>query len=254
MVRLLLLLAGLVTASAQPRMIESIVPALEYGRSCTSSIELRNLSERSVRLEVEAHRAMGGLVPLSGRPGANVELAPYEHVALRLEVEGESGAGWVKVREPVPPGASPAVAVEGVTECVAGDRLRREVRDVAFATRGPWFSGDVGELEGSELSLINTSDSAVTASGCYSSGSLFSNPGGSAGGELQPVCSASFHVQVPPFGTRRFPVRRENSSHFSVRTQGAAIVLQMLRPVDASVRLYKVDSSIQFGNEVTPVK
>ncbi len=250
MVRFLLLVAGLVSASAQPRVIVSIVPALEYGRSCTSSVELRNLSERGVHLEVEAHRTMGGLVPLSGRPGEHVDLAPYEHVALRLEVEGESGTGWVQVRESLPAGMSPSVAVQGVTECVAGDRLRREVRDVAFPTRGPWFSGDVADLEGSELSLINTSDSAVTASGCYSSGSLFSNPGG----ELQPVCSASFHVQVPPFGTRRFPVRRENSSHFSVRTQGAGIVLQMLRPVDASVRLYKVDSTIQFGGEVTPVK
>lgn len=252
-VRFLLLLAGLVSASAQPRILESIVPAMEYGRSCTSSVELRNLSDRAVRLEVEGHRETGGLVPLSGRRGVNVELGPYEHLALRLELEGESGAGWVKVRESLAPGASPAAAVQGVTECVTGNQLRREVRDVAFPTRGPWFSGDVADLEGSELSLINTSDSAVTASGCYSSGSLFSNPGGS-GGELQPVCSESFHVQVPPFGTRRFPVRRESSSHFSVKTQGAAIVLQMLRPVDASVRLYRVDSSIQFGGEVTPPK
>jgi hypothetical protein len=249
-VRLLLLLAGLVTASAQPRILESIVPALEYGRSCTSSIELRNLSERKVRVALEAHRTMGGLAPLNGLPGATADLAPYEHLVLRLDVEGESGSGWVKVRETLPAGASPAVAVQGVTECVTGEQLRREVRDVAFPTRGPWFSGDVAELAGSELSLINTSDSAVTASGCYSSGSLFSNPGG----ELQPVCSASFQVQVPPFGTRRFPVRRESSSHFSVKTQGSAIVLQMLRPVDVSVRLYKVDSSIQFGSEVTPVK
>ena len=248
--RLLWLLAVLATASAQQRVIEGIVPSLEYGRACTSSIELRNLSDRSVRVEVEGHRSMGALVPLSGHAGVAVELAPLERAALKLEVEGETDSGWVKVRESLRPGGSPAVAVQGVTECVVGEQLRRVVRDVAFPTRSPWFSGDVAELEGSEISLINTSEAAVTASGCYSSGSLFSK----AGSDLEPVCSDSFHVQVPPFGTRRFPVKRGNSSRFSMRTEGRAIVLQMLRPVDVSVRLYKVDSSIQFGGEVTTVK
>ncbi len=244
----------MLTASAQPRVVESILPSLEYGRACNSSIELRNLGERSVRVEVEGHRSMGALVPLSGHPGLTIELAPLERATFKLEVAGEADSGWVKVRESLPRGASPVVAVEGVTECVVGDQLRRVVRDVAFPTVSPWFSGDVAELEGGEISLINTSESAIEASGCYSSGSLFSNPGKNKGAELEPVCSESFHVQVPPFGTRRFPVKRENSSHFAVKTQGRGIVLQMLRPVDVSVHLYKVDSSIQFGGEVTPVK
>jgi hypothetical protein len=252
--RLLLLLAALIPAFAQPRTIDSVLPALVSGKACTSSIELRNLGDRPVLLEVESHRGSGALAPLAGRAGVNVELARLERVTLWLEPEAEGDSGWVKVRESLASAGSAVVAVQGVTECVAGDQLRRVVRQVAFPTLNPWFSGDVADLEGSEISLINTSAAAVTASGCYSSGSLFSNPTRTGGADLEPVCSASFHVQVPPFGTRQFPVKRENSTHFSVKTQGSGIVLQMLRPVDASVRLFKVDSSIQFGSEVTPVK
>lgn len=249
MVRLLLPLAVLVTASAQPRDIESVLPSLEYSHACTSSIELRNLSRRSILVDVEGHRATGALLPLAGLDGLNVELSPLERVVLKLAVEGETVTGWVKVRESVPSGATSVVAVRGLTECVAGDQLRSVVLDVAFPLRSPWFSGDGADLEGGEISLVNTSESAVTATGCYSSGSLFSNPGRNSS-ELTPVCSDSFHVQIPPFGTRRFPVKRGSSSHFSLKTQGPGIVLQMLRPVDAAVRLYKVDSTIQFGSEV----
>ncbi len=250
MIRLLLPLAVLVTASAQPRDIESVLPSLEYSRACTSSIGLRNLSRRIVQVEVEGHRGSGALAPLTGQAGMNVELPPLERAVFKLEVEGETGTGWVKVRESVPSGASAVVEVQGFTECVAGDQLRSAVRDVAFPVPSPWFSGDVADLEGSEISLVNTSESAITATGCYSSGSLVSNPGGNWSAGLVPVCSDSFHVQIPPFGTRRFPVKRESSSHFSMKTQGRAIVLQMLRPVDAAIRLYKVDSTIQFGSEV----
>src|ERR1039458_32657 len=71
---------------------------------------------------------------------------------------------------------------------------------------------------------------------------------------LSPVVAVSgataFEVQIPPFGAREFPVARSGSSHFSLKTQGAAIVLEMLRPLDLSVKMYKVDSTIQFGSEV----
>jgi len=249
-VRFLLALVVLVTACAQPRAIESVLPSLEYSPACTSSIELRNLSRRTVMVDMEGHRSTGGLVPLSGHAGLNVELPPLERLTFKLAVEGAADTAWVKVRESVPSGASPVVAVQGATECVSGDQLRSVVREVVFPTNSPWFSGAVADLGESEISLINTSEFAVTATGCYSSGSLFSNPGTGNSAELVPVCSESFHVQVPPFGSRRFPVKHENSSHFSVKTQGRGIVLQMLRPVDASVRLYKVDSTIQFGSEV----
>ena len=64
------------------------------------------------------------------------------------------------------------------------------------------------------------------------------------------MCSAAFDVQVPPVGAREFPVARDRSTHFSLKTQGGAIVLEMLRPLAASIKMYKVDSTIRFGGEV----
>jgi hypothetical protein len=57
-------------------------------------------------------------------------------------------------------------------------------------------------------------------------------------------------VQIPPFSARQFPVERERSSHFSLRTRGTGIVLQMLKPQGVHVKIYAVDSSIHFGAEV----
>jgi hypothetical protein len=57
-------------------------------------------------------------------------------------------------------------------------------------------------------------------------------------------------VQIPPFGARELPVTRDGSPHFSLKTQGAAIVLEMLRPVEVDVKIYWVDSTIRFGSEV----
>jgi hypothetical protein len=239
-----LLVAVSALCAGQPRVIESVLPGLEYSAACTSSIELSNLSARTVRVAVEGHHATGGLATLTGRSGMQVELAALGHVSLRFE--NGNGAGWAKVRETVPGGESVAVAVRGSTECVAGEQLRAVGREAAFPTASPWFSGEVAELAGSEIALINTSDAAVTATGCYSSGTLVAQ----GGGQLAPVCSESFRVQVPPFGTRQFPVRVGESTHFAIRTQGRGIVLQMMRPVEATVRLFRVDSSVQFGSEV----
>jgi hypothetical protein len=130
--------------------------------------------------------------------------------------------------------------------------MRTATRQVAYPTRDPWFAGDVSELRGSVVSLINVSADAVRATLCYSSGSLFSVPGDTpASRELQPVCSAAFEVQVPPFGTREFPVERQGNSYFSLKTRGDSVVLQMLRPASEGVRIYSVDSSIKFGGEVS---
>jgi hypothetical protein len=75
-------------------------------------------------------------------------------------------------------------------------------------------------------------------------------PDGRRGGELTPVCTSSSTVQVPPFSARQFPVARDGSTHFSLRTRGPAIVLQMLKPQGTKVKTYAVDSSIKFGAEV----
>jgi hypothetical protein len=64
------------------------------------------------------------------------------------------------------------------------------------------------------------------------------------------VCSDAFDVQIPPFGAREFPVSRDGSTHFSLKTQGTALVIEMLRPLGASIKMYTVDSTIHFGGEV----
>jgi hypothetical protein len=85
---------------------------------------------------------------------------------------------------------------------------------------------------------------------CYSAGNLYSRPSDArATAELTPICSASFDVQIPPFASRQFPVEHEGNSHFSMNTQGEAIVLQMLRPLETGVKIYSVDSTIKFGGE-----
>ena len=240
---------------AQQRAVESVVPALAFGGRCSSTITMQNLSDRVVVADVEAHKPGGALAPIAspaaGQTSTGLRIAPGERLSFKPQIAEETESGWVKVREWVPsPSLSPALAVGGVTECVVGNELKSVGRDVVYPTRNPWFAGDVGELTGALLSFINTSERAVKASVCYSAGNLYYVPGKTEGVELTPVCSASFDVQIPPFGAREFPVARDGSTHFSLQSQGAAIVLAMLRPVDANIRMYTVDSTIHFGGEV----
>ena len=254
--RLLCCTLAFLPATAQERVIESVLPALAYGPKCSSTIDLRNLSDRPVTLEVEGHNSSGALAPLAGHSSMTVRLSAAEHVDYKLQVNEETTSAWIKVREIIPsPRLTTAIAVSGSTECVAGDQLRTSARDLAFPMRNLWYSGNVSEIPTDEVLMINTSEHAARAWLCYSSGNLYSVPGDlPASRRLSPVCSSDAAVQIPPFGTRQFPVQRENSSYFSLRTEGAAIVLQMLRPLDASVRMYTVDSTITFGREEQPEK
>ena len=183
-----------------------------------------------------------------------VHLNAGERGSYRLEIAEETIGAWVKVRERIPSaGLNAAVEVRGTTECLIGDEVRRTAREVAYPMRNPWFSGNVAEIGGNLISVVNTSELAAKAWTCYSAGVLYSVPNEARPTpELTPVCSKTSAVQIPPFGTLEFPVERDGSAQFSLRTQGDAIVLQMLRPVDASIRMYKVDSTITFGEEVRP--
>jgi hypothetical protein len=114
--------------------------------------------------------------------------------------------------------------------------------------RNPWFSGDVSESDDGIIALINTSERAARIWGCYSSGVLYTVPHNDRpAAELTPACSESIQELVPPFGSRQFPVAHGGNSHFSLTTRGDAIVLQMLRPADSNVKVYRVDSTIKFG-------
>ncbi len=240
---LLLLLAATSPASDPGRVVESVLPALAYGPSCWSSLDLHNLGDRVVTVEVEAHRASGALVPLVGHPGVVFTLNPGQSISHRLEIQEETGDAWVKVREQVPSQRLwPVVAVSGTSECAIHNQLRTTAREVAYPTRNPWFSDDVSEIPSNVISVVNTSERAAKVSLCYSAGNLYSLPGKT----LAPICSQSFEVQMPPFGARQFPVARDGNSYFSLKTDGSAIVLQMLHPLATGVKIYTVDSTIKF--------
>lgn len=248
----LLLVVG-ASAADQERVVTSIVPSLDYGASCWSNLTVTNLGDRVVTVEVEAHREGGGLAALAGLTPSVLQLKPGERSAHRLEIADESGQGWLKVRERIPsPKLSPAVAVSAASECTIHNQLITTPRRLSYPTRNPWFSGDIEEMHGNVISLVNTSEHEARAWLCYSEGNLYSVPTDAhPHPDLALVCSSSFEVQIPPFAARQFPVERDGSSHFSIKTQGEAIVLQMLRPVESGVKVYKVDSSITFGGEVS---
>jgi hypothetical protein len=248
---LLVLIAATAKAADQERVVTSILPSLDYGSSCWSSVTLTNLGDRVVTVEIEAHRAGGGLTGLAGLNEMVLHLNPGERVSHRLEVTDESGVGWLKVRERIPsPKLSPVIAVSGLSECTVANQLRSTPRELSYPTRNPWFSGDVEEMKGNIISLVNTSERAAQASLCYSAGNLYSLPTAAhPTPELTLVCSKSFDVLIPPYAARQFPVERDGSTHFGIKTIGDAIVLQMLRPLATGVKVYSVDSSVKFGGE-----
>ncbi|HEX3744509.1 MAG TPA: hypothetical protein VHW09_11285 [Bryobacteraceae bacterium] len=250
-IALLFALIALAPVYGQERQVESVVPALAFGGKCRSTVTMQNLGDRVVLADLEAHKPGGALAPIEGHSSVGLRLKPGERVSYRPEIDEETESGWVKVREHVPSrGLDPVLAVSGATECVIGNELKNVGRDVVYPTRNPWFSGDVSELNGALMSLINTTERAATASLCYSAGNLFYLPGKVPSADLLPVCSDAFDVQIPPFGAREFPVSRDGSTHFSLKTQGTALVIEMLRPLGASIKMYTVDSTIHFGGEV----
>jgi len=235
----------------QERVLESIVAWLVYNPSCSSAVELQNLGDREVAADVEGHKSSGALSPLEGHSGNTMLLSPGERAAYKLQLAEETDGAWVRVREKIrSPQLSPVLAVSGVTECLAGDKLTTTVRDVAWPIRNPGFSGDVKTGDDGIIALINASERPVSVWGCYSSGSLYSVPHNDRPAELTALCSDSINELVPPFGTRQFPVARGGNSHFSLSTRGDAIVLEMLRPSGTGAKAYRVDSTITFGEEV----
>jgi len=258
MIRVLPILATLLLRAAaapapvaQERYVISILPSLDYGPACWSTVALSNLGDRAVTVEIEAHREGGGLTGLEGLGQTVLHLDPGQKVSHRIEPADEAGVGWLKIRELIPsPKLSPVVAVSGLSECTDNNQLRSTSRQLSYPTRNPWFAGDVEEIPGNLISLVNTSERAAQASLCYSQGNLYSAPSeGSKPAELKQICSTAFDVLIPPYASQQFPVQRGDSTHFAIKTLGDAIVLQMLRPVTSGVKIYSVDSSVTFGGE-----
>ena len=243
---------GMGQTDPRARVVESIVPWLDSNSSCWSAVELKNLGSREVMAEVEPHKSSGALAAFMGHAEIQVRLSAREHAEYKLQLPEDSTGAWVRVREKIPaPQLSPVLAVSGATVCLAKDELRTTVREVAWPVRNPWFSGDVNHDDDGIIALINTSERPAQVWGCYSAGVLYSVPHDDRTvAELKPICSQAIEELVMPFGSRQFPVSRGGNSHFSLTTRGDAIVLVMLRPVGASVKAYRVDSTITFGKEV----
>ena len=247
---MLLAASTLAQDAPQTRAVESVVPWLAGNSSCWSAVELQNLGGREVTADIEAHKSSGALVPLLGLAGIRAHLRAGERAEYRLDLRKETSGAWVRVREIVPsPQLSPVLAVSGVTECLGSEELDTTAREVAWPVRSPWFNSDVSEADDGVLALINVSERQARVRACYSSGVLYSVPGASQPGELTPLCSGTIDEMLPPFGTRQYPVVRGGSSHFALSARGDAIVIQMLRPAGTSVRVFRVDSTITFGEE-----
>ncbi len=243
-------------ADNRERVVTSILPSLDYGPSCWSSVTLTNLGDRAETAELEAHRAEGGLVAFTGLKNMVLHLNPGEKVSYRLEIGDESGQGWAKVRELVPlPKLSPLIAVSGFSECTIGNQLRSTPRDAFYPTSSPWFSGAVSGIQEHAISLVNTTERAAQASLCYSAGNLYTPSVQSPNTpQMAFVCSQEDQVQIPPYAARLFPVQRDDSTQFIIKTQGEAIVLQLLHPLETGVKIYSVDSTVKFGRELAAGK
>jgi hypothetical protein len=247
----ILIAVSLFASQPRERWVESIVPSLTYGADCWSTVNLQNLGDRAVLVEIEPHRADGALVPLLNLSQTTRRLDPGQRVSYQLAIEEDTTGAWVRVREKVPsPELSPVVAVSGTTESILDNQLRTTIRQVVYPVRNPWVTTGVDDRHGHLLSMINASERPARASLCYSSGNYYSVPSEThAVPQVTPICSHSFEVQIPPFATRQFPLERESSSQFTIKTLGDAIVLEILRPLEAGVKIYTVDSTIKFGGE-----
>jgi len=287
------MILAVLSAQGADRAPPAVVAALRAGASCVSTVAVTNLSGRELAVEIQARLDSGALAPLelvvpaseaqtrseprgeprgephgepadaaidrSGRSSIAVAVedftfAPHERRRFRLGGQRETGSAWVGVWETDPPGTLPALAVEGWTECLAGDQLRTVPRSAALAMRNPRFAGEVADLAGAVMAVVNVSAQAARADLCYSAGNLYFVPAEMPDGRLARLCSSSEEVAIPPFGSREFPVEREGANEFALHTRGESIVLLLLRPVAAGLRVYRVDSTIRFGSEVPPAR
>jgi hypothetical protein len=233
----------------------SILLPLSYGERCWSSVVLQNLRDQTVDVDVEAHDGSGALVALEGAPTLPMHLEAGQKTSLRLQVDGqESAEAWIKVTERGKGASAGAgVAVSGSSECRAQDQLTTVPGAVAFPSRNPWLEGDVEELQGKFVLVLNASATAAAVSVCYSNGSQVEMPARRSGeGEARPVCRTMRSIHLPPYALELLPVERDGSSNLTVRTAGAALVLQVLKPRPGKTRQFTVDSSIVFEDMSKP--
>ncbi len=240
--------AGAAPGEERTAFVSVLIP-LTYGERCWLTVSLENLRTQAVEVEVQGHDGSGALVGLEGAPTIPLVLEAGQKASLRLQVDGqESAEAWVKVTERGA-GASlaPGVAVSGTSECTARDEITTVPGAVAFPSRNPWLEGDVEELQGKMVLVLNSDATAAAVRVCYSNGSQVEMPAERGrGGGTMPVCRLTRSIHLPPYGLELLPVERDGSTRLTVRTTGAALVLEVLKPRPGKTRVFTVDSSIVF--------
>lgn len=84
--------------SSRERVVESIVPWLDSSESCWSAVELKNLGNREVSAEVEAHKSSGAPAALVGHSEIEVRLRAGEHAGNRAARESTPEACPARLR------------------------------------------------------------------------------------------------------------------------------------------------------------
>ncbi len=231
-------------------MVESIVPWLVYNSYVlvghrTTEPGRPGGSSRSRGTQDQRRPGSAG-----GHSGNNVRLSAGERTGYKLQLAGETDGAWVRVREKVPsPQLSPVLAVSGVAECLAGDKLNTADLDVAGSTEPLVLRRREGRRRWHHRAYQCLRPAGVGLGMLFVRLAVLGSTQRSPG-RTDAALFGGIRELVPPFGTRQFPVARGGNSHFSLMTRGDSIVLQMLRPSATGAKTYHVDSTISFGEEV----
>lgn len=231
-------------AAAQERAFSVVLPELQYSRHCSSEIDLHNTSPRFVDVDIVGHKSTGAIRGLLDRKTNRLRLNPGERVALRLDVQNESA--WAQIVETVPhPRLNPVLAISGFTECLNGNELLSQPREIASPARDPHFSLDpasVSGRSGTVLLIINASAAHVSWSACYSAGTEVSN----GKGEMTSLCSQTLESTLAAYQSCRLATSIDGKPLIRFRARGPAVAMQILTPSSLELQLFKVESTIHF--------
>jgi hypothetical protein len=228
----------------QERNVSVVLPELQYARHCSSEITLHNVSARFVDVAVVGHKSNGAIVGLMERKTNRIRVSPSEYVQVRLQVQDD--VAWAEVIEAVPqPRLRPVLSISAFTECLDGNELLTEPREIAPLIENPKFSVEPSASPapaGTVLLVINASDKRMNWIACYSAGTTVSN----GEGEMIPLCSERLERVLAPYQSWRLVTTLKGNPLVRFRATGEAVAMQLLTPSALQVQMYKVESTIRF--------
>ena len=223
----------------------TVLPGLYYSSHCDSEIELRNLSAKVVSAQIEGHRSDGSLTGIREIPSTRLRLNPGQRRTIHLDIKEDEA--WASISE----SSTRVIAISAKTSCRDSDKDSFSVvtRPVAYPLLNPGFDlpFDQALRDGSQLLILNLSQTSAHWIACYSAGHLVSQTLNShANGEMVELCAETRENQIGPFASTRLEMLRNDRALIHLKTAGESIVLQLLKP-DAQLRnLFRVDSTIRF--------